>query len=417
MKILNVMPYSPVPPDFGGALREYYLLKSLSSEHNVSVVTYGTDEQFRAFKEEFEDILDNIYMLNPPWERKYRRLAQLYTLCTDKSYFYHNNCSQQMESAVQNILDAGDFDAVHCEFSVMGNMELGSDVYKIMDTHNVEYENFRRMSQKTDSVFRKWFYRREYRKVRSEEVETLNKHDLIFSTSEQDRKIIRQDVPDVPNYVVPNGVDTSFFTPSGTTDVEPYSLVFTGMMAYTPNNDGILWFLDEIFPRIREEIPQAKIYIVGKRPTAELKRRASDRVVVTGFVDDVRPYVWKSNVFVVPLRMGSGTRLKVVEALSMKKPVVSTGIGCEGIEVENGKSILINDEPEAFARSVVRLLEERQLRTHLVEHGYELVNKKYDWSVVGNRMLEAYEDCFSLDLKKKQNTGTGYQIGTADQPV
>lgn len=398
MKILSIMPYSPVPPDFGGALREYYLLKSLASEHDVTVLTYGNHEQCLTLRNEFGE-LDHVYMLPEPWQRKYRRTAQLYSLCTNRSYFHLNNCSQQMQNTVYMLLATQNFDAVHCEFSVMGNLDFGEDILKILDTHNVEYKNFHRMWKKTDSTFRKWFYRREYEKVYKEEIQTLKNQNIIFSTSDNDREIIRKDVPDVPNYVVPNGVDTSYFTPSQTTEKEPYSMVFTGMMAYTPNYDGMLWFLDEIFPQIKEEKPSAKIYIVGKRPPAELKNRASDSVIVTGFVDDVRPYVWRSSVFVVPLRMGSGTRLKVVEALSMKKPVVSTSIGCEGIEVENGKSILINDAPKAFARSVIQLLEDRHLRRHLIDHGYELVHEKYDWSVVGERMLAAYDEL----LPEKQN--------------
>src|SRR5699024_877262 len=128
---------------------------------------------------------------------------------------------------------------------------------------------------------------------------------------------------------------TSFFTASEVT-AEPYTMVFTGALSYVPNYDGMIYFLEEIFPIIKKVILQAKIYIVGSRPPKKLKKYQSKSVIVTGFVDDVRPYVDQASVFVVPLKMGSGTRLKVVEALSMKKPVVSTSIGSEGIEVSDG---------------------------------------------------------------------------------
>lgn len=392
MKILNVMPYSPVPPDFGGALREYYLLKSLASNHEVTVLTYGSEDQLEIFNEEFGHLVKDVYMLPEPWERNYRRLAQFYSMWSSESYFQNNNCSYEMQKKIDDLLSEKDFDAVHCEFSVMGNYDFSDNIIRIMDTHNVEYENYRRMWKKTESKFRKWFYYNEYKKVYREEIQTLQQQDVIFSTSDQDRKIMKKDVPEVPNYVVPNGVDTSFFVPSDSVGVEPYSMVFTGMMAYTPNHDGMFYFLDKIFPLIKKEIPEAKIYIVGKRPPEALKKRTSDSVVVTGFVDDVRPYVWRSNVFVVPLRMGSGTRLKVVEALSMKKPVVSTSIGCEGIDVTDGESILIEDNPESFAQSVIQLMENRDLCSRLVENGYNLVKQHYDWNVVGEKMLDVYED-------------------------
>lgn len=398
MKILCVMPYSPVPPVFGGALREYYLLKNLASEHSVTVLTYGNNEILKLFREEFDDLVDEIHMVQPPWTRRYRRLAQFYTLWNPHSFFYNHNCSQQMQDKIDELLATGSFDAVHCEFSVMGNFDFGNEVIKILDTHNVEYENYRRMWKKTNYSFRRWFYRREYKKVYNEEIRALKDQHVIFSTSKEDQKIFREDIPEVPNYVVPNGVDTSFFIPSVSTKPEPCSLVFTGMMAYTPNYDGMLYFLDEIFPLIEEEIPNVKIYIVGSRPPEELKKRASENVVITGFVDDVRPYVWRSSVFVVPLRMGSGTRLKVVEALAMKKPVVSTRIGCEGIDVEHEKSILIEDSPEAFAKAVIGLFTNFQLRERLTENGYKLVTKNYDWSAIGNRMLQVYR---KLDDQKE----------------
>ena len=247
------------------------------------------------------------------------------------------------------------------------------------------------MSEKVRSPLRKWFYRHECRKMHRNEIDDLSSYDVIFSTSESDRQTFQKDIPDVPNYVIPNGVDTSYFRPSPSYRTNPNAMVFTGMMGYVPNNDGMLYFLDEIFPRVQMQIPDAKIYIVGSHPSEELKQRTTDNIIITGFVDDVRPFVWRSNLFVVPLRMGSGTRLKVVEALAMKKPVVSTSVGCEGIDVEHGKSVLMADDPEAFAENVVRLMQDEELREELTHHGYALVRNKYDWTVIGDKMLEVYE--------------------------
>jgi glycosyltransferase involved in cell wall biosynthesis len=162
-------------------------------------------------------------------------------------------------------------------------------------------------------------------------------------------------------------------------------------MGYVPNNDGILYFLDEIFPLIQRKIPEAKVYIVGNLPTKKLLKRASDRVVITGYVQDVRRYVSRASVYVVPLRMGGGTRLKVVEAMAMKKPIVTTSIGCEGIRVANGESALIADEPRLFAEEVVELLRNASLRRRLVQNGYELMRSHYEWSVIGRQMEQIYQ--------------------------
>lgn len=392
MKILNVMPFPPAPPDCGGALREFYLLKSLASQHEVTVLTYGSHKQLMAFIKEFGNIVEEIYMLREPWQRRRRRFAKLQAMrSSSNSDFYNCHYTLQMQDKITELLSEKKFDAVHCEFSAMGNFDFGEGVIKVLNTHNVEYENYLRMGKKTRSLFRKWYYYNEYKKVYQEEISALKKQDAIFSASCENHKIIRKNVPDVPNYIISNGVDTSFFRPSVLTRPEPYSLVFTGMMGYFPNSDGIHYFLNKIFPLIQMKIPKAKIYVVGKNPPRSLKRRASKTVIVTDVVEDVRPYIWRSSVFVVPIRMGSGTRFKVLEALAMKKPVVTTSIGCEGIDVEDGISALIKDDPKAFAESVVRVLRRRELGKRLAETGYKFVKDRHDWSIIGDRMLAVYD--------------------------
>jgi polysaccharide biosynthesis protein PslH len=157
-------------------------------------------------------------------------------------------------------------------------------------------------------------------------------------------------------------------------------------MKYVPNYDGILYFLDEIFPFILKKIPDAKIYIVGNGPPVALQRRASENIIVTGFVEDVRPYVWRSKAYVVPLRMGGGTRLKVVEAMAMRKPIVTTSIGCEGIEVKSGEHVFIADQPEEFARSVIAILNDSVSHLPVADRGYQLARSRYDWKSIGGLM-------------------------------
>jgi glycosyltransferase involved in cell wall biosynthesis len=293
----------------------------------------------------------------------------------------------------------------------MGCYRLGTGAVRILDAHNVEFDNYRRMSLHASSLFRKKYYGRESRLLRLEEAEACRRHDAIFATSERDRRLLETLVPGVPKFVIPNGVDPSYFTPAAGSP-EPASLVFSGMMAYVPNNDGMLYFLDEIFPLIRAKVPGLKVYIVGNRPPKSLLERASESVIVTGYVEDVRPFISKASVYIVPLRMGSGTRLKILEAMSMGKPVVTTSIGCEGLDVVNGETAVIADDPLSFAGSVVDLLGDGQMRERLSRNGMELVRQKYDWSVVDGLVEEAY-----LGLRRGAAPGAGAERERAKTPV
>ena len=393
MKILHVMPYCPVPAAFGGALRIYHLLRYLVDRHDVSVISYGTEEDLRRMHERFQGKVRNIHMIPSPWTTRFRRLGQLYALGTSRSFLQLLAYRRTMQQLVDRVAGDGCFDVVQTEFPMMASFTRSVDAVKILDAHNVEYENFRKMWVNARSPIRKFHYYREYRTMYDEEIAACRSHDAVFVTSSCDREIFDSDVPEIPKYVIPNGVDCSYFFPSGR-QPERNALVFTGMMAYVPNYDGMIHFLDHSFPLIRRHVPDVKIYIVGNRPPLELRRRASGSVIITGYVDDVRPYIERASVYVVPLRMGSGTRLKVLEAMAMKKPIVTTSIGCEGIDVRHGESVFIEDDPHAFAGRVVEILKDPERARVPVERGYELVRLRYEWSAIGNSVGEAYQRIF-----------------------
>jgi polysaccharide biosynthesis protein PslH len=401
MKILHLMPYSPVPPNFGGALRTYNILKNIITHHEVTLLLFGTAEDEKNLRREFGHGIKNIHIIPEPWQRTYKRLAQLYSTFHPHSFFHMLAVNSEMQNKLTQLLSSNDFDIVQTEFSHLGSYNLPTNAVKILDAHNVEYDNFRRMSVNDIRPIRKFHYYLEYKKLFKEEIEGLRKQDALFVTSERDKKVFEKDLPGLTKFVVPNGVDSNFFAAS-TESPEPFSLVFTGMMAYVPNYDGVLYFLDEIFPRILEKIPDAKIYIVGNRPPAYLTARSSNNVIITGYVDDVRPYIRRSSVYVVPLRMGSGTRLKIGEALSMRVPIVTTSIGCEGIDIRSGESAIIADDPASFADGVISLLMDPDRRKKLTNNGFELMKTNYEWSVIGKKVLSYYD--LLVNLKNKSSS-------------
>jgi glycosyltransferase involved in cell wall biosynthesis len=382
MKILHIIPYSPVRPTFGGALRMHHILRLLSERHEVTVAAFGSPDEALAYQEAYGNRLAAVHMVPFRWTTRYRRFAQFLAYWKEKSYFYSAVMSATMEETLRRLVRENRFDVVLTEFSSMGCYTFDTDAVKVLDSHNIEYDNFRRVWEKTSSPLRKLHYYDEYKKFAREEMVNYRRQDVVFFTSERDRSLVAGRLPGVRTEVVPNGVEGAYFAPSAVVP-DPFSIVFTGAMSYVPNTDGALWFLDEVFPLILREIPEARIAIVGINPPTELLRRNGPNVTVTGYVDDVRPYVHRASAFVVPLRMGGGTRLKVLEAMAMRKPIVSTRIGCEGIDVRDQESILMADDPAEFARAVVRVLRDEALRARLSAAGAELVRTSYDWEVIG----------------------------------
>jgi glycosyltransferase involved in cell wall biosynthesis len=391
MKFLHVMPYSPVPADYGGAIRVFHILKNIARYHDVTVLTFGNEEDYCRMRQAFNSGVKAIHLIPRDWTKQFRRVVQLYSHWTGHSFFHYEVRSKRMQAILDDLLERNDFDIVQIEFAHMGVFTVNSDAIKILDAHNVEYDNFRRIWLNARSAIQKFHYHREYKKFFREEIDACQRQDAIFVTSMRDKNILDAHVPDTPKFIVPNGVDANYFSPSDV-EPEPHSLVFTGLMAYIPNYDGMFHFLDNIFPLILQKVPDAKIYIVGNRPPKELVARASHNVIVSGYVEDVRPYIERASVYVVPLRMGGGTRLKVVEAMAMKKPIVSTSIGSEGINVRHRESALLEDDAQAFADAVVELLHDRDLQRHLVQNGYELMRTSYEWSVIGQQQEEHYRE-------------------------
>lgn len=390
MKILFLTPYSPANPTFGGALRIYHVLNQLCKHHDVTVTGFCEPGETGDLERQIPALKNKTHFIDQPYTDIRRKKDFVASLFSSHSHWYWSSQSRQLQETIDRLLAEDRFDVIQCEFPVMAHYRFNSDAIKILDSHNVEYDNFQRMSKINRDPLRKLYYMYEAYKFKREEIEICRQQSAIFTTSKRDQEIFDKDVPAVPKFVIPNGVDLEYFRTTGA-EPEKNSLVFVGMMKYVPNYDGISFFLDEIFPLITSAIPDAKIYIIGKNPPASIVNRASKNIIVTGFVEDTRPYVDRASVYVVPLRMGGGTRLKVIEALAMKKAIVTTSIGCEGIDVKNGESVLIGDQPDTFAELVIKLLKNREYSNQLTRNGYELVHQKYGWDTIGRQLEGAYK--------------------------
>jgi glycosyltransferase involved in cell wall biosynthesis len=275
----------------------------------------------------------------------------------------------------------------------------------VFDDHNAEYVLQQRAFETDRRYPSKWLkaaYSLVQRsKLRRYEATVCQAVDQVVAVSDTDRAALREIAPNVDVAVVPNGVDTAYFSALASGDNPGIrqskirhlaSLVFSGTLDFRPNIDAVVWFCEQVLPRIKKEIFHIHLYIVGKAPTREVRRLGHDAAVtVTGYVGDVRPYIAQARVYVAPIRMGSGTKLKVLEALAMGIPVVSTSLGAEGIAVTPGQDILIADDPAEFAAQVVALMNDEPLRKRMSERGRALMEARYDWQVIVPLLERVYE--------------------------
>ncbi len=285
-----------------------------------------------------------------------KRLAQLTSLFSRRSFQGRYLYSNAMQRKLDELCAGPAFDIIQVESSQMMTFSFDQRSAVVVVEHDVVYELLGRIATAERSFLRRVYNSAEARKYKREEIDRWSKAAAVVVTSTREVPIVRGAGVTTPVLTAANGVDVDYFAPSDAAH-DPDTLVMTGLMRTRPNIDAAVFFVRDILPNILARRPNAKIYIVGGDPPDEVTRLASANVVVTGGVPDVRPYVSNAAVVVVPLRMGGGTRLKVLEGLAMKKPMVSTSLGCEGIDVKHEEHLLIADEPARFAEAVLRIMD------------------------------------------------------------
>lgn len=410
MRVLWLCSYPPYPPDFGGARRTYNLLEQAArAGHEVDLLAFAKGDAPRDAEAvaALRRICREVELVADPWALPAalgaadpaavgrKRRGQLRSLLSRRPYQFHAHYSARMQAALDRRGAAGQYDLAQVEFSQMAYYRLPVGAATVLDLHNVEYEVLGRVARGGGAPVRRLYNWAEYMKFRREEPRLWRRFQHLLATSDRDAALVRRLWSAAPVSVAPNGVDTAYFTPpppgmGPAPDAAPH-LVFTGMMAYYPNTDAALWFADAIWPLIRRELPAARWTIVGAEPPPQV-RALGDRagITVLGRVDDVRPPIWRSHVSVAPLRSGGGTRLKIVEALAMAQPTVSTTVGCEGIAVRPGADLLVADEPATFAAAVVGLLRDPAQGAALGLAGRALAERRYSWPVAAAPMLDVW---------------------------
>jgi len=384
MRLLWVKAGGLLPPDMGGKIRSYQILKQLARRHEITLFTFYSEhpgDQHLSGNGVFARLVP-VPLPLPPRRSLGEYAHAIRTMATGRPVTVHKFLNSEVRRRYAELLAASAFDLIVCDFIVPAPlMRWRTPPPTILFTHNVEAQIWERHAKFAPDPFMKTACWLESRSLARTERRYVELADHVLTVSENDRAFFLQYVAPSRISVIPTGVDTEYFQPSSGSE-QPDTTVFTGSMDWMPNEDGVAYFVDKIFPLIRHEIPAASFWAVGRRPTRRTQALASNHVVVTGAVDDIRPYLAKGAVCVVPLRSGSGTRIKIFEAMAMGKAVVSTTMGAEGLPVHHGENIILADDPADFAQHVVQLLRDPQRRAQLGQAARKLVEENYSWSSV-----------------------------------
>jgi len=390
MNLLMVSPHLP-HPSWGAGTRSYYLLKALSRKHTVSLLALTDSSDFETHCEALAEMTLVLRVIShPPSGRK--RLYQLMSVLRGRSYLLDSYILAEVQKELDALISHVHYDAIIFESVFMAGYRLPEDVPIIIDQHNIEYELLQRTYQREKEWLRKGYNWWESRKLKSVELERCRQARAVLVTSERERIQLKRLLPRSIIEVVPNGVDTTVFDTVHVQQETADRIIFTGTMNYYPNIDAVLYFARECWPLIKAQVPGATWQIVGKDPPAQVRALAElPGITVTGVVPDIRCYLTEATVAIAPVLIGSGTRLKILEAMAMRKAIVSTSLGCEGLSVIPGKHLMVADQAQAFAQAVVDLLQDAAKRMALGNAGRALVEAEYSWERCGDKAVHALE--------------------------
>ena len=400
MNILWLSHFLPYPPKGGAFQRSHYLLREASQRHRVSLVALNQRAVLaspRAVEEatrELGRVVHDLEWFENPSDRS--RFSRVLTAAL--SYFraspYDVNWlrSADVRHHLQSRRDR--FDLVHVDtLGLFPYTAALGPVPVVLNHHNVESQMMARRAEREPHPLRRHYFRREERKLARMERDACAAAAVNLMVSELDAARLRSMVPMARTRVVANGVDTTYFKPAPSTESRAGSLVFAGGMNWYPNRDAVLFFLGEIWPLLIADDPSRSVAIIGRDPPPALVQAARDsRVQAPGFVEDVRPWLDEAAVYVCPIRDGGGTRLKILDALAMAKPVVATGLSVEGLDLVEGVHYLRADTPLEFVGQIRRLAADRELAGRLGSAGRHLVGERYSWARIGRALEASYQD-------------------------
>lgn len=389
------------PVDKGGKIRTYQMLKELKKGNYITYLTLDDGKASSDAVELASEYADKTICIPHTTAAKFS--AKFYfelagNLLSKLPYALQKYRSAEMQKAIRNEAASGNHDILVCDFLAPAvNLSGSCPIPTVLFQHNVEAMIWRRHFENELAGPKRAFLKSQWRRMRDFESESCKRFDMVAAVSAEDAETMRRDYGIVNVDDVPTGVDTDFFSPDESVSKTGSNIVFTGSMDWLPNEDAILWFIREILPLVRKSVPDVTLSVVGRDPSSRIRDLGNEdpSITITGRVPDVRPYMSEASAYVVPIRIGGGTRLKIYEALAMELPVVSTAVGAEGLPLIDGEHILIRDDPASFAEAVIGLLKDETTAKRIGESAAAKVRSDFGWSNAASKFAAICETAAS----------------------
>jgi len=392
-KVLFLSQILPYPLDSGPRIRTFFVLKHLTANYDITLVAFIRSE------DEMKNVgpLSELCQVHPVlFERSLTRDATmaLRSLITGEPFMIIRHQSERMRQTIKDLMAAQDFDLIHVDqIKTAQYVEGITTLPRLIDKHNVYAHIVKGVAEEKGSPFKRWLARLEWPKLARYEGRVCREFDHVLAVTEEDKQALAQlagtpcSITVVPIATAPDTVGVVQRQP------DARDIVSVGSMFYPPNVEGVLWFADEVYPLIKAQLPDVKLYLIGSRPARAIRRlgERDPSIVVTGYVEDLAPYLARSAVMIAPLHFGSGMRVKILDSLARGMPLVSTPFGCQGIHVTHDENILIADAPEDFAAMVQQVIEDRDVANRLATNGRRLMETEYHWRVVYRALDDVYQ--------------------------
>ena len=391
IRILFLSPTVPFPLTDGGRIRVFNLLKQIATQDDVTLLALETQPTDAEGVAQLQQLGIRVHLVPNAQTLPSVSFATLLKAFLKRQPItvvrYDLPAYRQK---FKELIATGTFDLVHYEMFHTAQFHTEARLPSVLSQQNVDSAIWRRLCGETVNPFYKFAYWTQQLAFQRYERILSPKFDAVTCTSDIDAAVFQRHCAEDVIEIIPNGVDVTHYLPDFSAEA-PAHLIYIGSMDWYPNEDAVDFFADEVLPEIQERVPDVRFSIVGGNPSARVQKLAERKgVVVTGRVLEIKPYFAEATVFVVPLRIGSGTRLKILEALAMGKAIVSTSVGAEGLDLKDGEEIFIADESTVFAEAVTRLLTDASLRRRIGENGRARVERDYDWRSIGEKLHLLY---------------------------
>lgn len=393
LKVLFFSQRFPLPMDTGGKIRTGKMLEGLKKHFDITLLCHFEGLKDDPYLGQVKNLCDDFHYVLWKEVSKYSFLFYARVLVRFFSRYpisVKNDYSRAIEDKIAELVRNGKFDLLICDFlQPTLNFRNVMEFPTLLFQHNVESMIVHRHYEAPKNAFMKMFWWVQWKKMERFERRMCQQFDAVVAVSEQDKLILEQKFGVAHVHTIPTGVDMFYFS-SNEENPHGNSLVYVGSMDWLPNEDSIEFFAKHILPPIKAAVPDVTLTVVGRNPSSHLRRIVEEfpEIKILGRVDDVRPYMSQASVYIIPLRIGGGTRIKVYEAMAMGKAIVSTRVGTEGLPLEDGKHVLLADQPQEFAESVIRLLRDPIARNKLERSARKFVETHGGWNEAVQQFAE-----------------------------